>query len=238
MIFAAQVIPTQRPDVRYSEPPLSAVRFAAFKGKQASLARRANLITGTASVKEENLRRYAEGGAAPKTLDRADQASVQGTIENERSLRQRLCPLPGRQVVVAHGDGDFKTGYRTHQSLGLGRKSLLKQLMDRGPVLLLDEWGTSKYCPCCGAEMEDVPSSQTEEDGERLRRCKTATLGAPCDLMLRCEDGLDRDAVACVNMLVCVYALLTIGTRPPHLQRDGGTQSAAASSRSARASTA
>ena len=158
MIFAAQVIPTQRPDVRH-----------------------AKLITGTASVKEENLKRYAEGGAAPKTLDRADQASVQGTIENERSLRQRLRPLPGRQVVVAHGDGDFKTGYRTHQSVGLGRKSLLKQLMDRGPVLLLDEWGTSKYCPCCGAEMEDVPSSQTEEDGERLRRCKTATLGAPCD---------------------------------------------------------
>ena len=55
--------------------------------------------------------------------------------------------------------------------------------------------------------------------GDRLRIC---TSGSACALFKDHPKGMDRDVLACLNMVRCVYELLTEGTRLEWLQRKKG----------------
>ena len=122
--------------------------------------------------------------------------------------------------AVAFGDGSFPAGHRGHQAVP--RKPLIRALMERAPVLLLDEFNTSKKCPCCGADMVDLPATGGEtngEHGERLRICETTLRGTPCPLFHRFPKGLDRDDLACVNLAGCAADEAATGERTAHLRR-------------------
>ena len=80
--------------------------------------------------------------------------------------------------------------------------------MHHGCVILLDEYKTSKTCPACGCDLDDA--------GNRLRVCPSGS----CELFKDHQEGIDRDVLACLNMVRCVYELLTEGTRLKWLQRD------------------
>ena len=82
--------------------------------------------------------------------------------------------------------------------------------MHHGCVLLLAEFRTSKCCPACGCDLKDVRN--------RLRVCTPGS----CELFEHHEGGIDRDVLACLNTVRCVYELLTERTRLKWLQRDDG----------------
>ena len=127
------------------------IRWAACRGKQASLEREADRMWGITSTRPSKLRRLVRGGAAPRGLDRGNQEEVSKFIEEEKKEAERLRPKDGRARLLGFGDGSFPAGYRGHRSMP--RKALLAKLMHRGPVVLIDERNSSMLCPCCGKKL-------------------------------------------------------------------------------------
>ena len=185
------------------------VRWCAFRGRQQALQRVADKLLGRTSRDRRKLMRLVRGGAAPRALDLCDDAAIDAQIAEWRAEAARLAPEPGTRRLVVWGDGDFPPGYRKNQAVP--RKAILRKLMHHGCVILLDEYKTSKCCPACGCDLETV--------NDRLRIC---TSGSACALFKDHKEGMDRDVLACLNMVRCVYELLTERTRLKWLQRDDG----------------
>ena len=182
------------------------VRWCAFRGRQQALQRVADKLLGRTSCDRRKLMRLVRGGAAPQALDLCDDAAIDAQIAKWRAEAARLAPDPGTRRLVVWGDGDFPAGYRKNQAVP--RKAILRKLMHHGCVILLDEYKTSKTCPACGCDLDDA--------GNRLRVCPSGS----CELFKDHPKGMDRDVLACLNMVRCVYELLTKGTRLEWLQRD------------------
>ena len=80
----------------------------------------------------------------------------------------------------------------------------------RGLTFLLDEYKTSKMCPCGHDELKTT--------GYRFRAHKSD--GAGCPLVTRLgARSCDRDALASLNMVSCALCALAGRTRPEHLCR-------------------
>ena len=191
------------------------VRWCAFRGRQQALQRVADKLLGRTSCDRRKLMRLVRGGAAPQALDLCDDAAIDAQIAEWRREATRLAPEPGTRRLVVWGDGDFPPGYRKNQAVP--RKAILRKLMHHGCVILLDEYKTSKCCPACGCDLETV--------NDRLRIC---TSGSACALFKDHKEGMDRDVLACLNMVRCVYELLTEGTRLKWLRREEGDADATA----------
>ena len=89
-------------------------------------------------------------------------------------------------------------------------KNLLRELCHRGLTVLLDEYKTSKMCPCGHDELKTT--------GYRFRAHKGD--GAACPLLTRLgARSCDRDALASLNMVSCALCALGGRTRPEHLCR-------------------
>ena len=121
-----------------------------------------------------------------------------------------------KKFVAFFGDGTFK-----HQKkyAPVPKKLLAKQLATKGLTIVLDEFNTSKNCPCGSSELEDVPSSQAAE-GNRLRRHKTFGQDGIC--CVECslgKENMDRDVLAVINFTLCAGAALGGEERPKHLCR-------------------
>ena len=101
----------------------------------------------------------------------------------------------GRTVFV--GNGTFKCTMRGNPSMP--KKNLLKRLGVRTVAVLIDEFRTSKQCPCGGGELRD---NSTTNDGKRVRVHKTDGV---CNLLLHVDD---RDELAPVNMLLATQSVL------------------------------
>ena len=93
------------------------------------------------------------------------------------------------------------------------KKKLLKQMAVRGVTFLIDEYNTSKRCPCGQDELRDLSTSHIEAR-ERVRVHKTD--GGTCGVLHRCRD---RDALATLNMLQAAVAALRHESWPEHLRR-------------------
>ncbi|MCP4901137.1 MAG: hypothetical protein GY906_29560 [bacterium] len=91
------------------------------------------------------------------------------------------------------------------------KKQLLKRLAVRTVTVLIDEFRTSKQCPCGGGELRD---GSTKNDGKRVRVHKTD--GGVCNLLLHVDD---RDELATVNMLLATQSVLHQKPWPSHLCR-------------------
>lgn len=194
----------------------------AFRGRQQSLAREADTLLGRTSERRENLRRLALGGAAPGDLNTRKEEDVDRFVEERARRAKERRVREGRTRVVVFGDGSFPAAHRRHQAVP--RKSLLRMLADRSVVLLLDEYNTSKLCPCCGEELRDVEGGakgKKGERGERLRICKSTDRGGKhaCDLFRAHPRGLDRDELACCNFARCTIDLVTTQKRTQWLER-------------------
>ena len=113
-----------------------------------------------------------------------------------------------KKHVVFFGDGDFNSSIKKHNSLP--KKRLLKVMATKGLVFLLDEYRTSKMCPCGHDEL----ITRDDTSSTRLRRHKTGDTA--CPLMHQIDD---RDELACVNMLHCALKAIHGGQRPSFLCR-------------------
>ena len=204
------------------------VRWAAEKGKQMSHARIADKLFGRTSVREKHLRRLASGGAAPRSLNRRDEDAVREFVAAERRQAEGLRPRDGRTRFVAFGDGCFRPGYRGH--CAVPRKPLLAMLMERGPVVLVDEYGSSMNCTC-GRKLRDLPKAAKSKNGaphDRPRICESVDLGQPCPLFddaQHQEEGLDRDELSCLSLIDRVHVKITTGEMPHHAKRPARARS-------------
>ena len=118
--------------------------------------------------------------------------------------------------VAFLGDGTFK---HKKGHAPVPKKKLAKVLATKGLTVMLDEFYTSKQCPCGGSELEDNPDTSQTED-LRLRRHKTIGQNGNC--CVECTlgaDKMDRDVLAITNFLLCVKCALGDESRPNHLCR-------------------
>jgi len=126
----------------------------------------------------------------------------------EERLRRREHPS---KRVVFFGDGSFSCTLRGCPSIP--KKKLLKHMAVRGVTFLLDEFRTSKCCPCGQGELTDSRSPHSEAS-ERVRVHKTS--GGTCGVLRFCQD---RDALATLNMLQAAVAAVQHKSWPEHLRR-------------------
>jgi len=137
-----------------------------------------------------------------------DREELVARLRAER-VRRREDP---RKRVVFFGDGTFSSTLRGFPSIP--KKRLLKQMAVRGLTFLLDEYNTSKCCPCGQDELKDGSSHDEAQEYERVRVHKTC--GGTCAVLQRCRD---RDALATLNMLQAAVAAVQHHSWPEHLQR-------------------
>ena len=116
------------------------------------------------------------------------------------------------KVIAFLGDGTFKhqKGYAP-----VPKKKLAKVLASKGLTVMLDEYFTSKQCPCGNSELENDANADS-----RLRRHKTSGKNEKC--CVECilgTDKMDRDVLAVTNFVLCAKAALMDEKRPDHLCR-------------------
>ena len=159
--------------------------------------------------------RYERAYKKVATNKRAD-SELRSTIRKHvQVLECQRKNAPHKQVVF-FGDGTFSASMKGH--ISVPKKSLVKLLAARGLVFLLDEYNTSKMCPCGHYELEDKPDEKNK--GTRLRCHKATGPGSPC-CVLDAFGPLkgDRDSLAVVNLAQCASCALTGKERPEHLKR-------------------
>ena len=159
-------------------------------------------------------------------------------FHKEKGWKDRNDP----KVVAFFGDGDFghQKGHKP-----VPKKKLVKSMAMRGCTIVLDEYNTSKWCPCGASELQDCtycPTITNSDSGlsdadtemeidikphESCRyRCHKHNAdgdkpGAN-DCCVRNSIGqhkMDRDTLAVMNMLLCAKNALNGMKRPSHLCR-------------------
>ena len=128
-----------------------------------------------------------------------------------RARRQKKCQ------VVFFGNGTFPhhKGYAP-----VAKKAVVRRMCTKTTCVVVNEYLTSKMCPCGESELEDVPKEllpDSDNTNNRYRRHKDGIRSNQCCRL--CEDGvyLDRDVAACVNLALCAYESLVHARRPMHL---------------------
>ena len=106
--------------------------------------------------------------------------------------------------VIFFGGGNWtpKKG-----SPAVPRKPLISRIASKGLCIVEDEYRTSKCCPCCGGEMQDLKGKS------RVRCCKNS-LNGNCSLT-----NLDRDRIGSLNIALCGAMTLLGHKRPEYLCR-------------------
>ncbi|KAG5187444.1 hypothetical protein JKP88DRAFT_307688 [Tribonema minus] len=113
--------------------------------------------------------------------------------------------------VVFFGNAQFGHGSRGP----LPRKALIRAIALLVPVVLMNEFRTSKACCGCGKNLVQV-------NGSRVFRCISCTPeGDNLDCSVR---FIDRDINASVNIAICGINMLLGRTRPQHLCRGAGEE--------------
>ena len=139
-------------------------------------------------------------------------AQHQGDAPTREELRRKLMEVRRRRretpTVVFFGDSSHGPTRRGHNAIP--KKGILRALCHRGLTILLDEFKTSKMCPCGHDELKTTSN--------RFRAHKSD--GATCSLLTRLgAESCDRDALASLNMVSCALCALGGRARPEHLCR-------------------
>lgn len=141
-----------------------------------------------------------DNGDVPRKSD-ARRAQLVQRLRDIRAIRR------ARTTVVFFGDGTFAAGYRGHAPVA--KKKWVKFMAHCGLTILLDEYRTSKMCPCGkGHELKTT--------GDRLRVHKN---GDGCPFLESLGVACDRDLLATLDMLRCALAALRGEGRPQDISR-------------------
>jgi len=113
------------------------------------------------------------------------------------------------EIVVCHGNwSQHRQMKYLHPTLGIGMRRLLGR---RYKVLLVDEWGTSKYCNQCHHELIHHHSSETGNDLYRVVCCPECQSSSSES---KKSYFFNRDANACMNILYLCHEWLDYLRRP------------------------
>ena len=119
-------------------------------------------------------------GRATKIERKTIRACATVRKQYKEKLNSLICKRRSEKFkkIVFFGDGDFSSSHKGHVTIP--KKKILKSLATRGLTFLLDEYNTSKMCPCGKAELEDVClNDDIKSNGTRLR-CHKKTNGPEC----------------------------------------------------------
>ena len=119
--------------------------------------------------------------------------SKQTSLSKKRN--SLVCTRKGRIIkkYLFFGDGDFSGSHKGH--ISMPTKKVLKSLATRGLTSLLDEYNTSKMCPCGKAELEDVCLHDNMPASNGIR-CHKKTSGPECKCCIESilgKESMDRD---------------------------------------------
>ena len=154
--------------------------------------------------------RAAKSFPAPKRADSALRSAMRMRVESLRAARS------GEKTVVFFGDGTFSCTSKGH--ISIPKKSIIKALSTRGLTFLLDEYNTSKQCPCGTSLLKDQEPSSS---GSRLRCHETTGPGSTCCVLNAIgSSNMDRDTLATNNLVQCAVCALMGLKRPRHLCRN------------------
>ena len=124
------------------------------------------------------------------------------------------CKKTGKRGVVMFGNGTFRPGGTGQASVP--RKPFIRELAVRFPVVITNEFNTSKLHPFSFEELKDIEKVDETTNNERLRMCKTNSGNSEVDLLMSKER--DRDTFgSCSIMQKGFYNL--IGNPITSLQR-------------------
>ena len=147
--------------------------------------------------------------ALAKLADKISRTTREDNREAKRLADLNEPPLPKRIVVV--GDGSFGCSFP--------RKKFVRLLAARGPVVIEDEFNTSKRC-LCGQVLVDDPDQQATATG-RPRRHTTDASDQACFAMRSFRDNglvFGRDCVSSCSIACCAAAGMSLrgAGRPDH----------------------
>ena len=130
-------------------------------------------------------------------------------ITNEMRI---ICKKEGKKPLVLFGNGTFKPGGTGQASMP--RKPFIRELAVRYPVIITNEFNTSKLHPLNFEDLKDISPTKANE---RLRMCQTSNSGnSEVDILI--AKKRDRDTFgSCSLMQKGFYTL--IGNPIIHLQR-------------------
>ena len=187
-------------------------RWKRTRGLQKHLSRVADSMFGRSSHRPER------SEPTPSTSLGADER--QSLLVRLRLLRREKRQCSTRRVVF-FGDGTFG---HLRGNASVPKKQLVRELGIRGPTVLIDEYCTSKYCPC-GHELCDSKAVHPQAQGDlithpnrkagRVRVHKTIGDDS-CEVLAHRND---RDELAATNMLLTALSVLKGSTWPAHLTR-------------------
>ena len=129
------------------------------------------------------------------------------------------CKLEGKKPIVLFGNGTFKPGGTGQASVP--RKPFIRELAVRFPVIITDEYKTSKLHPLSFEELKDVETKKEDNNNkttnnERLRMCTTNSGNSEVDKILSKER--DRDTFGSCSIMQKGYYRL-IGNPITSLER-------------------
>ena len=131
----------------------------------------------------------------------------------QRRKEKREC---NNRRIVFFGDGQFLCTMRGNPSIP--KKKLLKLMAVRGLTVLIDEYNTSKMCPCGCAELCDLSKTTAIDrsltNGKRVRVHKTD--GGDCNVLKQVDD---RDELATIQQLLASGRAMAHKEWPSHLLR-------------------
>ena len=141
--------------------------------------------------------------------EKSQESTLSGESHEDfrKRLRQLLYMRQQTPTVLFFGDASYGPSMRGHNAIP--KKGLLRELCHRGLTFLLDEYKTSKMCPCGHDELKTTSG--------RFRAHKSD--GAVCPLLSQLGTTCDRDALASLNMVSCALCALGGRSRPEHLRR-------------------
>lgn len=185
--------------------------------------------------------RFSSLLARKSAIDRLADAVVQHSYIKPRSdTRSPTDPPDNSQSspIVAFGGGQFRSG--GNGLMSVPRKEIIKHISYRTPVVIVDEYNTSKMCSKCGHRLSDPdlrphcttngpvgqPKLFTKRDKMRLRRCQSEA----CQRVQSCDGASsssrnilhmhwNRDVNAAINILNAATEWLESKTRPIQLRR-------------------
>ena len=146
-------------------------------------------------------------------MPHADRVSKGCVDKLKAALEKKRSERLGRKHIVLFGDGMFQ-----HQKghIPIPKKTIVKALAVRGLTFLVDEFNTSKMCPCGQCALcDDITTSE----GARLR-CHEANGPESCCVRDAIgQSNMERDMLAVINICHCGACGLQKKDRPPWLCR-------------------
>ena len=168
-----------------------------------------------------------EGATREMDLKESERETLREELHDKRDHIRKASP----RRLIFFGDGTFSCTMKGNPSIP--KKKLLKRLSVQGPTILIDEYRTSKQCPCGQSELF-TPSTSSKDGSrsdpvERFRVRVHKTDGGECDILrignrsgrdLRSPRVIkDRDELACMNMLLIAESAIKHSCWPSHLCR-------------------